>query len=178
MNKSGIHFVVLASTAVVLSACSLSAPETQKNATASAAPPRVLGNAVWQIESIDGGGIIDSSMITMDLTEDGRIVGFTGCNRYFGDAAVSGDLLSLRGIGSTRRACAPALMNQEQRLLSALNESVRFAIDKDTWAVLYDTEGVERVRAIELESDPTANQPEPQDIGSGTPIVLDCEDSL
>jgi hypothetical protein len=114
-------------------------------------------------------------MITMDFSEGGRIVGFTGCNRYFGDATVARDVLSLGGIGSTRRACAPALMGQEQRFLNALNDSATFAIDKDTWLVVYDAAGMERLRAIGIDSDPTAKRPEPQDIGSGKRIVFDCE---
>jgi hypothetical protein len=34
-------------------------------------------------------------MITMDFTEGGRILGFTGCNRYFGNVTIVGDTFSL-----------------------------------------------------------------------------------
>ena len=174
MKKAKTRVALLAAAAIVLSGCLEDTPMTKKGATAATTLP-VLEGTVWQIEDIDTGGIIDRSMITMDFTEGGRIQGFTGCNRYFGDATVAGDVLSLGGIGSTRRACVPALMGQEQRFLNALNDSARFANDKDTWLVVYDAEGVERLRAIRVDSDPTAERPEPQDIGSGTPIIFDCE---
>lgn len=166
--------VAILAVAIMLSACSEDTPMTEKSAKA-VTTLHMLEGTVWQVEDIDNGGIIDRSMITMDFSEGGRIMGFTGCNRYFGDANVARDALSLGGIGSTRRACAPALMNQEQRFLNALNDAARYAIDKDTWLVVYDAESVERLRAIGIDSDPTAERPEPQDLGSGIPIVFDCE---
>jgi heat shock protein HslJ len=164
----------LLTAAIMLAGCSEDTPMTEKIATSATTLP-ILEGTVWQVEDIDSGGIIDQSMITMDFSEDGRIVGSTGCNRYFGDAAIARDVLSLGGIGSTRRACTPALMDQEQRFLNALNDSARFAIDKEAWLVVYDAEGVERLRAIKADPDTTAERPEPQDVGSGIPIVFDCE---
>ena len=174
MKKVKVRGALLAVAAIVLSGCLEDAPSEKKNAAMETTLP-VLEGTVWQVEDIDNGGIIDRSMITMDFTAGGRIQGFTGCNRYFGDATAAADAISPGGIGSTRRACAPALMSQEQRFLNSLNDSARFAIVKDTWLVVYDAEGVERLRAIRVDADPTAERPEPQDIGSGTPILFDCE---
>ena len=174
MKKAKARVALLAAAAIVLSGCLEDAPSEKKNAAMETTLP-VLEGTVWQVEDIDTGGIIDRSMITMDFTEVGRIQGFTGCNRYFGNATAAGDVLSLGGIGSTRRACAPALMGQEQRFLNALNDSASFANHKDTWLVVYDAQGMERLRAIRVDSDPTVERPEPQDIGPGTPIMFDCE---
>ena len=166
--------VALLAAAIMLSGCSEDNPMTEKSATSATTVP-VLEGTVRQVEDIDSGAVIHRSMITMDFSEGGRIAGSTGCNRYVGDATVARDVLSLGGIGSTRRACPPALMDQEQRFLNALNDSTRFAIDRDTWLVVYDAAGVERLRATGIDSDPTAKRPEPQDIGSGEDIVFDCE---
>lgn len=174
LKKAKARVALLAAAAMLLSGCSEDTAMTEKNVTAATTLP-VLEGTIWQVEDIDNGGIIDRSMITMDFTEGERILGFTGCNRYFADATVAEDVLSLGSIGGTRRACAPALMNQEQRFLNALNDAARYAIDKDTWLVVYDAEGVERLRAIGIDADPTAERPEPQDVGSGTLIVFDCE---
>jgi heat shock protein HslJ/membrane-bound inhibitor of C-type lysozyme len=165
MKQATNQIAVLASVVIVLSGC----------AAATTTPSRALEGTVWQVEDIDGGGIVDRSMITLDFSEPRRIAGSTGCNRYFGDATVTGAVLSLGRMGSTMRACAPALMNQEQRFLNALNDAARFAIDNDTWLVVYDAEGLERLRAIEVDADPTAKRPQPQDLGSDTPILFDCE---
>jgi heat shock protein HslJ len=166
--------LALLAAAMLLPGCSEDTPMMEKDATAATTLP-VLEGTIWQVVDIDNRVIIDRSMITMDFTEGGRILGFTGCNRYFADAAVADDVLSLDGIGSTRRACAPAHMDQEQRLLKALNDSARLAIDNNTWLVIYDTAGMERLRAIRVDPDPTTERPVPQDIGSGTRIVFYCE---
>jgi hypothetical protein len=65
-------------------------------------------------------------------------------------------------------------MGQEQRFLNALNDSARFANEKDVWLVVHDAEGVERIRGIRIDADPTTTKPTSQDIGSELPIVLDC----
>ena len=174
MKKVKTQLALPALAALLLSGCSMDDPVTDKRAAAVTSPPRVLDGTIWQVEDIDRGGIIDRSMVTMEFKEGSRILGFTGCNRYFGDATVAGDVVSFGGIGSTRRACAPALMHQEQQFLDALNESARFAMDTDAWLVLYDAQGVARVRAIEVDSDPTAVRPQRQDVGSDAPIVFDC----
>ena len=172
MKKVKTQLALPALAALLLSGCSMDDPVTDKRAAAVTSPPRVLDGTIWQVEDIDRGGIIDRSMVTMEFKEGSRILGFTGCNRYFGDATVAGDVVSFGGIGSTRRACAPALMHQEQQFLDALNESARFAMDTVAWLVLYDAQGVARVRAIEVDSDPTAIRPQRQDVGSDAPIAV------
>ena len=118
--------------------------------------PRNLAGTVWRVEDIDEGGIIDDSMVTMQLDDDDRIAGSTGCNRYFGGVTIDGGRISASAVGSTRRACAPALMDQEQRFLEALDSVVRFEVDSDTWLLLFDADGRQRLKLIEIESDPTA----------------------
>jgi heat shock protein HslJ len=173
MTKIKARAALLAGGVIALTGCLENTPMTKKGAP-PATTQSVLEGTVWQVEDIDSGGIIDRSMITMDFTEGGRILGFTGCNRYFGNVTIAGDTFSLLGIGSTRRACPPALMGQEQRFLNALNDSARFANEKDVWLVVHDAEGVERIRGIRIDADPTTTKPTSQDIGSEVPIVLDC----
>ena len=173
MTKIKVRVALLAGAVIALSACLEGTPMTKKGATPATAQS-VLEGTVWQVEGVDNGGIINRSMITMGFTEGGRILGFTGCNRYFGNVTIAGDVLSLHGVGSTRRGCAPALMSQEQRFLNALNDSARFANEKDTWLVVYDAGGVERIRGTRVDADPTTAKPAPQDIGSGAPIVFYC----
>ena len=95
MKKAKARIALLAAAAaIVLSGCLEDAPVTKRSATAATTLPMLEGT-VWQVEDIDNNGIIDRSMITMDFTEDGQIQGFTGCNRYFGNATAAGDVLSL-----------------------------------------------------------------------------------
>ena len=61
-----------------------------------------LVGTYWQVESVDSGGIIDNSMITVSFPEQGRIAGSTGCNRFMGNFVVSDKgKVSVSGLGST-----------------------------------------------------------------------------
>ncbi|MBO6558804.1 MAG: META domain-containing protein [Pseudomonadales bacterium] len=78
----------------------------------------------WRVEDIQNRGIIDHSRITVKFEGDrGQVSGSSGCNRYFGNYSFTKDQLKIESLASSRRTCVPALMNQEQRFLKAL-ESV------------------------------------------------------
>ena len=115
-----------------------------------------LPGSTWQIEDIDAAGIVDSSMITMQFAADGRVAGSTGCNRYFAGVSLRDDQLSFSQAGSTRRACAPALMDQEQRFLEALQGVTRYRVDEQGLLLLFDADGVQRLRGVRIAADPTA----------------------
>lgn len=95
--------------------------------TVDASPPPT--GTVWLVEDVGGGGIIDSSHISLFLDGKGRVNGSGGCNRYMGQYRLSGDRLAFDQIGGTRMACAPALMLQEQRFLKALAEVATWRIE-------------------------------------------------
>ncbi len=139
-----------------------------------------LLNTSWRVESIDLGGVIDMSMITIEFPEKGRLAGSSGCNNYFGSVTVTEERIELTPAGVTRRACAPALMNQERRFLDALQAAFRFAIDADTWLVLYDEAGTERARAIAFQADAATEpsyQTAPLDAALSTSFYFDCDDT-
>lgn len=113
-----------------------------------------ISEHAWQAEDIDRGGIIDNSMVTLEFTDDGQVAGSTGCNRYFGKALLGDGAFSASAVGSTRRACAAALMDQERRFLDALQSAERFKVENDIWLILLDAQGTERLRFIQLEKTP------------------------
>lgn len=100
-----------------------------------------LAGTTWQIEDIDEAGIVDRSMITLQFPGEGRVAGSTGCNRYFGSAIIDGDRLSFSQLGSTRRACVPALMNQEQRFLEAIQSVSSYRMEDPGILLLRDDAG-------------------------------------
>lgn len=129
----------------MLAACTDAGPDAEPVSERREAPN--LAGTVWQAEDIDSGGIIDNSHITVQITADGRIAGSSGCNRYFGALSVDAAAFLVDGLGSTRKACAPALMQQEQRFLKALQETRRFERDGD-FLRLYDEAGVPRIHMV------------------------------
>jgi heat shock protein HslJ/membrane-bound inhibitor of C-type lysozyme len=86
------------------------------------APERLFRGAEWVVEDLAGGGIIDMSRITVNFLEDGRIGGRASCNQYSGSYQLTGEGgITFDHLAVTRMACAPALMNQEDRFLDILN---------------------------------------------------------
>ncbi len=69
---------------------------------------------------IQGGGVIGNVQSTMRIDAGGKVTGSGGCNRLFGTATVGGNSLAFGGIGTTRMACPPAVMQQESKFLGAL----------------------------------------------------------
>lgn len=85
-------------------------------ASANAASP----HGHWLAEDINGGGVIDRLQTTLALGADGKVSGTGGCNRYMGTATLKGDAITFGPMAGTRMACAPAVMNQDDKFHAAL----------------------------------------------------------
>jgi heat shock protein HslJ len=94
--------------------------------------------------------------LTLRFVDEKQVTGRTGCNRYFGMTLIDDESITISGLVSTRRACAPALMHQEQRLLDALRAVSRYRMDQDPWLFLFDEEGMQRLKLFEIQFDPAA----------------------
>jgi heat shock protein HslJ len=89
-----------------------------------------LTGRTWRAETIMGRPVIDSSDSTITFEADGRVHGQGGCNRYFGAATIAGEQVSFGSIGSTKMACAPALMDQEAHFFQILESAERWSVDE------------------------------------------------
>ena len=87
----------------------------------------------WVVEDILGGGIIDSSRVTLVFSEQ-QVAGRASCNSYQGTWSLEDDQLSIVDVAVTMMACPEAIMNQEQRFLDALESTVGMRFD-DTGAL-------------------------------------------
>lgn len=105
--------------AATLAGCATAAPPAQ--------PP--IAGPEWRLEDLAGGGIIDNSHVTLMLGPEGRASGHGGCNRFFGSWTQTGSAISLGQMGSTKMACAEALMNQENKYLNALASAGAYSFD-------------------------------------------------
>jgi putative lipoprotein len=116
---------------------------------AAASANERLEGPTWLAENIKGGGVIDNAQTTLVFASGGRVTGSGGCNRLFASANISGDLMAFGGVGTTRMACAPALMDQEQKFLGALAATRTFRFD-GAYLRFFDAAGAELVRFTEL----------------------------
>lgn len=80
----------------------------------------------YQVEWLGERPLVDRSRLTLTLDPSGRAYGTGGCNRWFGRYELAGSLLRIEPGGSTRMACAPALMEQEQRFFDLLSQLYRW----------------------------------------------------
>ena len=83
----------------------------------------------WVLEDLGGRGVEDRVQSTIIFKADDRIVGWGGCNRYFGGYRFDGQNLDIGPIGSTRRVCPAVVMDQETRFFQALDKANRISIE-------------------------------------------------
>ena len=95
-----------------------------------------LVGKTWTVKNISGRGVIDDARTTLVFGADGRLSGDTSCNRYFANYKVDDAKLSVGPAGVTRRACVPAVLDQERRFLDVLNAVDSFAIEASGALVL------------------------------------------
>jgi len=70
---------------------------------------------------------------TFMLQADGhKVVGFTGCNRMFGQYTLTDHTLYFNAMGTTKMACIGPAMEIEKRVLGAMTGTRSFTIAGDT----------------------------------------------
>jgi heat shock protein HslJ/uncharacterized lipoprotein YbaY len=104
-------------------------------------PWALLTGRAWVIEDIGGMGVIDTARATLGFDAAGRVFGHGSCNRYTGNATLTGEGLSFGAVASTMMACPEAIMAQERRLFEALEQVIGFDIDATGALVLRGPEG-------------------------------------
>lgn len=113
--------------------------------------PSLIG-PTWLAEDIGGRGVIDRAQTTITFDAEGQVTGSGGCNRYFGPVTIEGSAIGFGQIGTTRKACVPALMGQEQRFFGALALTRSFRFDEPGHKLVFLGEaGLALVRFTPLE---------------------------
>jgi putative lipoprotein len=116
---------------------------------AVAAAQDLTGRA-WLAENISGAGVVDTVQTTIAINPAGEVSGSGGCNTLRGTAQVNGSSLTFGTIGTTRKMCPPAIMDQEMKFLRALDLTREFRID-GPYLLFVDGSGAELVRFTRLQ---------------------------
>ncbi|WP_339529209.1 META domain-containing protein [Pseudomonas mucidolens] len=95
----------------------------------------------YVVEWIGERPLMDYAHLTVTLGADGRAYGNGGCNHWFAPYTLEGDTLSFGKIGSTRKLCPEALMEQEQRFFKALERVQRWDISPIQQTRFWPAEG-------------------------------------
>ena len=137
--------IALLAAALLLSACRAAAPP------AAAPAEHPLVNTAWRLVDIDARPALAQPSSTLVFESRERVSGQGGCNRYFGTLNLEGGNIVVSGVGSTRMACPPPQMEQEQRFLAAL-QAVAYWERRDDALLLMDGQGRQRMRLGRLPS--------------------------
>jgi len=141
--------ILTLTTALLTLACNTTADEGPTE-PAPAAPPDAARVAAlvgaWDVTSIEGLPVVAGSPLHVEFTAEGRFVGNAGVNHLGASYSLDGGGLSLSPIASTMMAGPEPLMQQEQRMTTALAR-VRSATVEGSALVLRDGGGAELVRA-------------------------------
>ena len=116
-------------------------PET-KPAPAAPTGGAALKGPEWSIFEIGGAPITPGSKPTINF-EDGRVFGAGSCNRFMGGYTISDDGLKVEfsQMASTMMACPEPAMQQEGKLLGALQAVTSFSIGADGVLTLSTADG-------------------------------------
>ena len=137
LTLAGLTLAGLTLAALTLAACS-SGPELTD--------PRDLMIGQWTITAIDGAPVPDASEATLEFTSDGVVGGNASLNRLRGSYEVTDGGLRFSRLVTTRRAGPPQLMEQEQRVLAAMEATASVRRDGEE-LLLCDEGGTVRLRA-------------------------------
>jgi heat shock protein HslJ len=118
----------LAASPLLLAACATPAP-----------PLEVYG--LWRIDQARIEPILDRSRARLDFGRDGTLTGHTSCNTLRAPYTLDGAQIKIGAIVTTRMACSPLLMEQEDRILSALEIATTARVRPDGLLELREAEG-------------------------------------
>jgi heat shock protein HslJ len=89
--------------------------------------------------------VIDYLQSYITFTADGQARGFGGCNDFTGRYTLDGTTLALGPLAGTRKACPPAIVNQEASFHEALGATRGHRLDNGL-LFLRDAQGASVMR--------------------------------
>ena len=82
----------------------------------------------WQLSDIGYDAVDNNILTTLVFGDNNKISGNGGCNNYFGTYELYTNGLAISNIGSTKKLCSEAIMEQEITYLEVLSKakSIKF----------------------------------------------------
>jgi heat shock protein HslJ len=97
----------------------------------------LLGNKGWILKAYGTAAaattpLDDTNIHIVFNTDEGKVNGSAGCNRFFGKYEVAEEAMEISAIGTTKMACAPAVLQQETAFLELLQDVRKYSINENT----------------------------------------------
>ncbi|MBT1065215.1 META domain-containing protein [Bowmanella sp. Y26] len=115
-TRVGIIFVCLA-----LSACGLGVQQS-----VDSAPKKNHLAGQWQLTELAGQPVQTEKAPYLDFSEEGKVSGFAGCNRFFGQVEVEGLSIHFGKLGATMMACPN--MQLESQFMQVLEKADNYTM--------------------------------------------------
>ena len=135
----------LAAAITLAAGCASTAPTSSKAS---------LTNTYWKLVELDGARVSmtpeQEREVRITLDDNGKVIGFTGCNRVMGGYTVAADVLRFTQLAGTRMMCPPPAMQLESAVLANLNSVTGFRIDGEQLILLKDGAPVARYESVYL----------------------------
>jgi heat shock protein HslJ len=90
----------------------------------------------WKAEEIQGVAPQSGADSILEIEEAGTVAGTGGCNTIFGQVRQGGGVLKIGPLAVTRKACAPAIMDQERKFVEAINAAVDYRGERGSLTLL------------------------------------------
>jgi heat shock protein HslJ len=127
VNRPGVYKNRLAIiTMLMLAGCQTQAVPLDNIVMSSEAS---VAGTQWLLEDLAGRGVLDRLQSTLAFAETGRVSGRAGCNDFSGPIRWGAAHITIGPLVVTRKACGPAVSDQQTRYLEALAGAQRVRID-------------------------------------------------
>lgn len=140
------------SLALWFAAGAASAQAVAASAPASRPAEGVFG--AWKIVQARTEPLLDPRNARLDLGTDGRLSGHTSCNTMSAPYTLDGPQIRIGPIVTTRMTCSTLRLEQEDRILTALESAATALVRGDGLLEIRDSEGRGLLRAIRLVAAP------------------------
>lgn len=138
IGRAALGLIVIV---VLLAGCT----KTQQVLVREPASPSPSLEGRWDLVSYGPLGseaaVLTGAQVFIDFSNDGKISGSGGCNRYFGGWGIlegTKDTIRIWRTGSTKMACPEPIMTQEYRFLEELSRVSRYAAEGKELRLYYD----------------------------------------
>lgn len=100
-----------------------------------------LSELNWRIQAIGDIQVIPDSEPFLRFSSDGTVSGSTGCNTFNGGWSLDRNQIDFGALAATRKLCPDPMMDQEQSILTILNNAVLVGIGDEGTLFITTLEG-------------------------------------
>ncbi len=114
-----------------------------------------LSASAWRPSHIGEMSLAADNGLYVQFETDGKLAGYAGCNRFFGNYQLSRNTISIEPLGVTRKACSSQVMSFEISFIEALQSAKTVARTETRIAFRNDQgQATSRFDAIDRQQSP------------------------